>query len=72
MHSRRQCRHNIDKMSIQGFIKPGYEPVYEKFLQHHKDGLEDNAQVCVYTNGIKVVDLYTTNNFGWLNLFLEP
>ena len=49
---------NEKTIRIAGSCSPGYEPVKELFLQNFKNGLEDNAQLCVYVNNVCVVDLY--------------
>ena len=49
---------NEKTIRIAGCCTPGYEPVKELFLQNFKNGLEDNAQLCIYVNNVCVVDLY--------------
>ena len=49
---------NEKTIRIAGSCSPGYEPVKELFLQNFKNGLEDNAQLCIYVNNVCVVDLY--------------
>ena len=49
---------NEKTIRIAGSCTPGYEPVKELFLQNFKNGLEDNAQLCIYVNNVCVVDLY--------------
>ena len=59
---------NEKTIRIAGSCSPGYEPVKELFLQNFKNGLEDNAQLCVYVNNVCVVDLYGSamgdSNYG--------
>ena len=49
---------NEKSIRIAGSCCPGYEPVKELFLQNFKNGLEDNAQLCIYVNNICIIDLY--------------
>jgi len=41
-----------------GSCDAGYEPVEALFRQHFADGREDNAQLCVYVDGKRVIDLW--------------
>eukprot|EP00729_Bicosta_minor_P025884 gene25884-32589_t len=47
--------------AAQGFVAPGYEAVKQAFEQHLQDGIEEHVQCCAYVSGIKVVDLWGTN-----------
>lgn len=51
---------NNTSVQVHGSCSPGYEPVKELFAQNFKNGLEDNAQLCIYVNNACVVDLYGT------------
>ena len=46
---------------IDGYVAKGYEPVYEIFKRHVKDGIEDGSQLCIYVKGELVIDLWTTS-----------
>ena len=46
---------------IGGTVSPGWEPVRDGFASNFERGLERNAQLCIYKNGIPVVDLWGTN-----------
>lgn len=43
---------------IGGFVKPGFEPVYNEFKKNFNKGKESGAALCVYYKGKKVVDLW--------------
>ncbi len=43
---------------VHGFVKPGFEPVYEEFLRNFESGKETGAALSVYYKGEKVVDLW--------------
>jgi len=47
-------------MSVHGSCAPGYEAVRAAFQRHVDAGIEDGAQVCAYVQGVKVVDLWTS------------
>merc|ERR1711977_68115 len=47
-------------MSVRGSCAPGYEAVRAAFQRHVDAGIEDGAQVCAYVQGVKVVDLWTS------------
>ena len=51
---------NGTSIQVNGNCSAGYEPVKDLFIQNFKDGLEDNAQLCIYVNNVCVVDLYGT------------
>ncbi len=42
---------------ITGEVKPGFEAVRDAFEKQYQDSPGERSQVCVYHNGIKVVDL---------------
>jgi CubicO group peptidase (beta-lactamase class C family) len=44
--------------SMSGFVKPGFEPVREAFLENFKRRNEIGAACCIYYHGEKVVDLW--------------
>lgn len=46
------------KFFVQGTVEPGFEPVKALFTQNIQNGVEANAQLCVYHRGKKVVDLW--------------
>ncbi|KAJ9063380.1 hypothetical protein DSO57_1000707 [Entomophthora muscae] len=43
---------------ISGEVDPAYNEVKEVFQQHFDEGREVGASVCVYSNGVKVVELF--------------
>ena len=43
---------------IHGKVEPGWEPVYEEFLQNFRARGDLGAAVCIYYQGKKVVDLW--------------
>jgi len=43
---------------INGYVKPGFEPVYEIFKQNFDNRKESGAALCVYHKGEKIVDLW--------------
>jgi len=43
---------------VQGHVQLGFEPVKKLFEENVKNGKEENAQLCVYYQGKKVVDLW--------------
>ena len=53
---------------INGTTAPGFEPVQRLFERQMRTLAEENAQLCVYHRGIKVVDLWCSKthdpNFG--------
>ena len=52
--------------TIGGSVAPGFEPVREGFEQNFRDGLERDAQLCIYWQGKIVVDLYgSSTDCGW-------
>ena len=53
---------NNTSVQVHGTCSPGYEPVKELFIQNFINGLEDNAQICIYVNNACVVDLYGTGS----------
>lgn len=50
-----------EDFTTEGFARPGYEAVREAFESNFRNGLERNAQLCVYRNGECVVDLSGSN-----------
>ena len=46
------------QIKVEGFAAPGYESVKEMFEKNCARGAEDSAQVCVYVEDKKVVDLW--------------
>ena len=40
---------------VEGSVSTGYEPVKELFESNVRAGIEDNAQVCVYVDGVRRV-----------------
>jgi CubicO group peptidase (beta-lactamase class C family) len=60
---------SIDKKpTLDGTVAPGFEPVKKLFEHNMHTMAEENAQLCVYHRGEKVVDLWASNtadaNFG--------
>ena len=55
-------------MHISGTVAPGFEPVRELLVSNFARGVEDEAQICVYHKGKRVVDLWGSskeaNNYG--------
>ena len=47
---------------VYGDVAPGYERVKEAFRKNFNLGREQNAQLCVYVEGQKVVDLWGSAN----------
>ena len=45
-------------VTVEGFAAPGYESVKEMFEKNCERGAEDSAQLCVYVEEKKVVDLW--------------
>ena len=43
---------------IEGTVAPGFEPVQQLFEHRMRNWLEEHAQLCVYVDGQKVVDLW--------------
>lgn len=52
------CSVMSSSAQINGFVKPGFEPVYEVFKKNFDDGKESGAALCVYQKGEKVIDLW--------------
>lgn len=52
------CSVMSSSAQINGFVKPGFEPVYEAFKKNFDDGKESGAALCVYQKGEKVIDLW--------------
>lgn len=46
------------RIPIGGFVRPGFEPVREAFLENFRSRGEVGAACCVYLNGEPVVDLW--------------
>lgn len=46
---------------INGYVKPGYEPVLEAYRKNFELGDEIGSTLCIYVRGEKVVDFYG----GW-------
>ncbi len=62
---------------INGFVKPGFEPVYEAFNKNFAAGKELGAALCVFHKGEKVVDLWggianKNTNSNWDEKTLDP
>jgi CubicO group peptidase (beta-lactamase class C family) len=51
-----------EDVTVEGEVAPGFESVRDAFTSNFQKGLERNAQLCVYRNGERVVDLWGTNN----------
>ena len=47
-------------LQVKGTCASGYEPVQALFEKNFRTGQEENAQLCIYVDGEKVVDLYGT------------
>ena len=45
-------------VTLNGFTKPGFEPVGEAFLRNFDDDFEVGASVSVVHNGETVVDIW--------------
>ena len=45
---------------MEGFCAKGYEKVKALFESNFRGGEEENAQLCVFVGGEKVVDLFGT------------
>ncbi|MDA8381292.1 MAG: serine hydrolase [Actinomycetota bacterium] len=45
-------------VAVEGFVAPGFEPVREAFLANFTADGEVGAAVCVYQDGVPVVDLW--------------
>ena len=52
---------NSSEFSIQGQVEPGYEVVQAAFTANFESGAERNAQLCIYQDGLCVVDLWGEN-----------
>ena len=39
---------------VEGSVSPGYESVKELFEANVTAGVEDNAQLCVYVDGVRI------------------
>lgn len=52
------CGSMNSSAQICGFVKPGFEPVYDAFKKNFEDGKESGAALCVYHKGEKVIDLW--------------
>ena len=48
---------NSQHMAVTGEVDPGYETVKAMFEENFRSGLDKNAQLCVYVNESKVIDL---------------
>jgi len=46
------------KISVSGFVKPGFEAVREVFIENFEHRHELGAACCIYQHGEKVVDLW--------------
>ncbi|MAT93575.1 MAG: esterase [Halioglobus sp.] len=53
---------NSTPMQIHGTVAPGFEPVEALFRHEMRTLAEDNAQLCVYHRGEKVVDLWASRS----------
>ncbi|MDD2197167.1 MAG: serine hydrolase [Bacteroidales bacterium] len=49
---------NMGNNMIHGFVKQGFEPVYEEFTKNFENGKELGSALCVYYQGEKVIDLW--------------
>jgi len=47
-----------NEVQIGGFVKPGFEPVYNEFKKNFDNGKESGAALCVYHKGEKIIDLW--------------
>jgi len=47
---------------VHGHVQLGFEPVKKLFEENVKKGKEENAQLCVYHKGKKVVDLWCNSD----------
>ena len=58
---------------VEGSVSPGYEPVKELFEANVKSGLEDNAQLCIYVDGVRIRGMSACKlrlrNISHLNVF---
>ncbi len=43
---------------VQGYVKPGFEPVYDEFLRNFESGKETGAALSIYYKGEKAVDIW--------------
>ena len=43
---------------VHGFVEPGFEGVYDAFVENFRERHELGAACCVYRNGKKIVDLW--------------
>ena len=50
----------MSRIEVQGSVAPGFESVKQRFEQQTNTLAEDNAQLCVYHRGQKVVDLWAS------------
>ena len=51
---------NPNLVQINGYSSDGYEPFKELFAQNFHFRHESNAQLCIYVNNVRLVDLYRT------------
>lgn len=49
---------NMENEIVQGYVKPGFEPVYNEFVKNFEAKKELGAALCVYYQGEKVIDLW--------------
>jgi CubicO group peptidase (beta-lactamase class C family) len=56
-----------DTYTIGGSVAPGFEPVRAGFEKNFRDGLERDAQLCIYWRGEAVVDLWGSNTAAGLD-----
>jgi len=52
----------MSNYTIRGHVATGYENVHRQFEQNFIDGIEENAQLCVYVGDERVVDLWGCMN----------
>ncbi len=50
----------MDDIQVKGDVAPGFESVKELFTRQMCTLAEENAQLCVYHRGKKVVDLWAS------------
>lgn len=53
------CINMNSTAQINGYVKPGFEPVYKAFKKNFDERKESGAALCVYHKGEKVIDLWS-------------
>lgn len=55
---------NIENKLVHGYVKQGFEPVYDEFVKNFKNMSELGAQLCIYSKGITSICIAKLHSEG--------